>query len=84
MEAVRAVQGIRWRSDFDKFVLSANFRRRGWVEVKEDDPDPTQWDLYWACTSTIRTIFTAGSEQRLQPGQVINHFPGHLELTRKV
>lgn len=48
------------------------------VESVNDD----DWDIYWANISTIKIVF--GSGGRLNEGQLINHFPNHFELTRKV
>mmetsp|Transcript_29790 Transcript_29790/g.54592 ORF Transcript_29790/g.54592 Transcript_29790/m.54592 type:complete len:473 (-) Transcript_29790:252-1670(-) len=72
---------IRWKSDFDKSVVIANFQRRGWDEVT--DPEDGDWDFYWANVSTIKQIFGVECGTRLNPGQIINHFPNHYELTRK-
>jgi len=75
------MDGARWKSDFDKFVVLGNFERRGWSECPESDPD---WDIYWANTTTIKGMFASDSTLRLQPHQLVNHFPNHYELTRKV
>lgn len=41
-------------------------------------------DIYWASVQTAKSIFGPECGTRLQPGQRINHFPNHYELTRKV
>lgn len=40
-------------------------------------------DIYWASVQSAKSVFGPDSI-RLQPGQLINHFPNHYELTRKV
>mmetsp|Transcript_16308 Transcript_16308/g.35273 ORF Transcript_16308/g.35273 Transcript_16308/m.35273 type:complete len:440 (+) Transcript_16308:120-1439(+) len=72
---------IRYKTDFDKFVVTANLKRRGWEEVFS--PLDGDWDLYWASVGTAKQVFGADSGTRLQNGQLINHFPNHYELTRK-
>jgi len=71
---------IRWMSDFsNKFVISANFQRRGWQEVETE----AEADIYWASTNSVKDLFAAESLAQLRPKQLINHFPNHHELTRK-
>jgi hypothetical protein len=42
------------------------------------------WNIYWANVGTVRQVFSSDSLQQLRPDQLINHFPNHYELTRKV
>lgn len=49
--------------------------------VQEDDES---WDFYWASVTTIKQIFAPENTVRLEPHQIVNHFPNHYELTRKV
>ena len=72
---------IRWRSDFDKFVVVANFQRRGWVRWNSENDEP--WNVYWANVHTTREIFAPENGIRLGDNQHVNHFPNHYELTRK-
>lgn len=72
----------KWRTDFDKFVIQANFQRRGWQPVEHSEAK--DWDMYWASVSTVRDIFLPENGIRLAPNQLINHYPNHYELTRKV
>ncbi len=73
---------IRWRTDIDKHVVVANFERRGWEQCSSLDDD---FDVYWASVGTVKQIFGPGGDGlRLQGGQLINHYPNHYELTRKV
>lgn len=72
---------VRYKTDFDKFVVQANFERRGWECVDDYDDG---WDIYWASVGTVKNVFGADSGTRLQHGQLISHFPNHYELTRKV
>jgi hypothetical protein len=41
-------------------------------------------DIYWSNVSSVKSVFGSDASVRLQPGQLINHFPNHYELTRKV
>ncbi len=72
---------IRWRADIDKHVVVSNFERRGWEQASSFDDD---WDMYWCSVGTIKQIFGVEGAKRLQPGQLVNHYPNHYELTRKV
>ena len=72
-------RAIRWRTDFDKSVIVANFEVRGWVHATND----VDWNFYWASTGSASHWFNPESGQRLADDQVINHFPNHSELTRK-
>ncbi|KAG2482988.1 hypothetical protein HYH03_018114 [Edaphochlamys debaryana] len=73
---------VTWRCDFDKSVITANFKRRGWVEDDGDEGDASGWDLWWASVQTVKALF-GETTLRLQSHQRINHFPNHFELTRK-
>ncbi|GAX80569.1 hypothetical protein CEUSTIGMA_g8006.t1 [Chlamydomonas eustigma] len=73
--------GIRFKTDFSQFVVSANLKRRGWEEITSVLDD--DWDIYWANVATVKFIFGPDNGLRLQAGQLINHFPNHYELTRK-
>ncbi|GFN96274.1 ubulin polyglutamylase ttll1 [Plakobranchus ocellatus] len=70
---------IKFASDFDKSVLLNNFENRGWIQVGPED----DWNFYWAGVHNIRNVFSVDSGFRLQDDQFINHFPNHVELTRK-
>ncbi|KAK3261880.1 putative tubulin polyglutamylase ttll1, partial [Cymbomonas tetramitiformis] len=72
---------IRWRSDFDKFVVVSNFERRGWIRWVAGEGE--DWNVYWASVHTVKQIFNPESGIRLGDHQIINHFPNHYELTRK-
>lgn len=41
-------------------------------------------NIYWASVGTVKQIFNPDSGCRLTDLQLINHFPNHFELTRKV
>ncbi|KAL6764428.1 putative tubulin polyglutamylase TTLL1-like protein [Haematococcus lacustris] len=71
---------IRWKSDVEKSVVTANFERRGWEQCDVYDDD---WDIFWASVGSAKQVFGSDSGTRLLPGQLINHFPNHYELTRK-
>ncbi|CAE8608149.1 unnamed protein product, partial [Polarella glacialis] len=72
---------ILYRSDFDKYVLVANFENRGWIRSTNDE----DWQVYWASVHNVRQLFNpdANGGRRLRENQVVNHFPNHYELTRK-
>ena len=70
-----------WRSDFDKFVVTANFQRRGWQRWHANHD--SDWNVYWANVHTTREIFAPENGIRLGEHQRVNHFPNHYELTRK-
>ena len=77
------VNGSRWSSLLVKRLqgpgqLSLAELR---LDIQGDDND---WDFYWASVTTVKQIFSLENTVRLEPHQVINHFPNHYELTRKV
>eukprot|EP00191_Tetraselmis_sp_GSL018_P005470 CAMPEP_0177600416 /NCGR_PEP_ID=MMETSP0419_2-20121207/13612_1 /TAXON_ID=582737 /ORGANISM="Tetraselmis sp., Strain GSL018" /LENGTH=386 /DNA_ID=CAMNT_0019093409 /DNA_START=145 /DNA_END=1305 /DNA_ORIENTATION=+ len=53
-------------------------QQRGWQEVEEE----YEWDIFW---SDVHTIGASSdfSHSKLQEYQKLNHFPRHVELTRK-
>ena len=56
---------------------------RGWREVDDDSWD---WDVMWADTGWVHdnvTYNVTTQPQRLRENQRVNHFPNHVELTRK-
>ncbi|KAJ3411751.1 putative tubulin polyglutamylase ttll1 [Chytridiales sp. JEL 0842] len=69
---------IRFLTDIEKSCLTTNFSKRGWQRGTEED-----WNFYWAGVQTFRTITSLESGYRLADNQIINHFPNHLELTKK-
>ncbi|KAL0039776.1 hypothetical protein WJX77_007669 [Trebouxia sp. C0004] len=81
MQIASTAASIRWKTDFDKFVIISNFERRHWSKHSQADEDG--WDIYWASVITIKQIFSPENTVRLEPHQIINHFPNHYELTRK-
>ena len=72
---------LKYRTDFDKHVVTCNFERRGWErwDPRYDD----DWHVFWASVSTIKQIFAPENGIRLGDHQIVNHFPNHYELTRK-
>lgn len=73
---------FKYLCDMDKkSVLISNFEKRGWVPA---DPDSDEWQFYWASVPTVRDLFSLDNKtRRLQPNQLVNHFPTFYELTRK-
>jgi len=39
-----SLQRLKWKSDFDKGVLTQNFEKRGWIKASNDE----DWNVYWA------------------------------------
>ncbi|GAB1608445.1 polyglutamylase complex subunit TTLL1 isoform X2 [Argonauta hians] len=70
---------IRYACDQDKSVLIHNFEARGWIAVNPDE----NWNFYWASVQNIRHVFCVDNGYRLGDDQIINHFPNHVEITRK-
>jgi len=70
---------MKYKTDFEKGVISQNFEKRGWARHQFDD----DWNFYWANVHTIKNIFNPDSGIRLTDYQLCNHFPNHYELTRK-
>ncbi|KAJ3196180.1 putative tubulin polyglutamylase ttll1 [Irineochytrium annulatum] len=62
----------------EKSCLVTNFKKRGWQKGSEED-----WNFYWAGVHNFRSITSLESGYRLADNQIINHFPNHLELTKK-
>ena len=71
---------LKWKTDLEKYVITINYERRGWVRVPDSDPD---WNIYWASVGTVKMIFNPDSGYRLNDMQLLNHYPNHFELTRK-
>lgn len=74
------MSGLRWRSDLNKLVITSNFEARGWQAARNED----YWDIWWASVSSVQQLFAPNSLAKLRPGQLVNHFPNHYELTHKV
>ncbi|CAG9318682.1 unnamed protein product [Blepharisma stoltei] len=70
---------LKWKSDFDKYVILVNFEKRQWQHCTTDD----DWNIFWACKDSVKQIFNPDTGQRLGDNQLLNHFPNHYELTRK-
>lgn len=70
---------VYWKCENPKICVQSNCERREWVRTDDDD-----WDFYWASVWTVIQIFKPETGYRLGDNQIINHFPNHYELTRKV
>lgn len=70
---------FKYKTDLDKATLIQNFEKRGWVRAQDNE----QWNVYWALPWTVKSIFNPDSGHRMGEMQILNHFPNHLELTRK-
>lgn len=49
----------------DKSVLISNFEKRNWESVSSE----SDWNFYWAATTTCRNIFSVENGYRLQDNQ---------------
>ena len=74
-----AANKIKWKTDFEKYVINTNFEKRQWQKASFDD----DWNIFWASVWTVKQIFNPETGQRLGELQLLNHFPNHYELTRK-
>lgn len=74
------MSGLRWRSDLNKLVITSNLEARGWQAARNED----EWDIWWASVNSVQQLFAPNSLVKLRPGQLVNHFPNHYELTHKV
>ncbi|XP_037927671.1 probable tubulin polyglutamylase TTLL1 [Teleopsis dalmanni] len=70
---------INFCTDFDKYVLTINFVKRGWHHVRAE----SNWHFFWSSIMTCRNVFSVDSGYRMNDNQIINHFPNHYELSRK-
>jgi len=52
-----SLQRLKWKSDFDKGVLTQNFEKRGWIKASNDGKFKMivsqlifaeDWNVYWA------------------------------------
>jgi len=69
---------IKFLVDIEKACLMTNFEKRNWVRGTEDD-----WNFYWANMHNFNNVMSPDSGYRLADNQIINHFPNHVELTKK-
>ncbi|GMH45825.1 hypothetical protein BSKO_13788 [Bryopsis sp. KO-2023] len=69
---------IRFRTTMHNCVAYKVMTRRGWTEVHDD----YDWDVFWADVHALTQDggFDFG---KLLEHQRVNHFPRHVELTRK-
>lgn len=70
---------VTWRSDFGLHCVVSNFARRRWREAEPGEAE----DVYWASVDSVRRFFQPDGGARLEPHQLINHYPNHGELSRK-
>lgn len=71
---------LKWKTDLNVSVVTENFSERGWNECSDEDEN---WNVYWACVNTVRSIFNGKTYTKLNDNQIVNHFPNYYELTRK-
>lgn len=70
--------GFKFKTELERSVVVHNFERNGWSRTEGDD-----WNIFWANVFTVRHMFNPENGIRLNDTQIINHFPNHVELTRK-
>lgn len=56
---------LTYCTDMDKSVLISNFEKRNWEPVSSE----SDWNFYWASTTTCRNIFSVENGYRLQDCQ---------------
>ena len=63
---LQITMALRWRSDFEKYVIVHNFERRAkfWRRIDESVDDPN-WNFYWANVHNVRALFSPESGTRL-------------------
>lgn len=71
---------LKWKADGLKNCLLLNFEKRGWIRTEDDAYD---WNFYWMSVGNIRFLFNPDNRYRLRDDQLVNHYPNHVELTRK-
>lgn len=70
---------IKFKADIERGVVITTFERNGWVKTEGDD-----WTIGWFNVGNIRAMFHPDTSIRLTDNQMVNHYPNHYELTRKV
>ena len=70
---------IKYKADIERGVVITTFDRNGWSRTEGDD-----WSVGWFNVGNIRAMFHPDSGVRLGDHQMVNHYPNHWELTRKV
>lgn len=74
---------VKFACTMEKSAPHRVLAARGWREVDDDSWD---WDVMWADTGWVHdnvTYNVTTQPQRLRENQRVNHFPNHVELTRK-
>ena len=71
-------RSMKWRSDSEVQAIIQNFSRRCGARTDADD-----WNVFWGHPWNVQRLFHPDSGTRLHDQQLVNHFPNHLELTRK-
>eukprot|EP00891_Asterochloris_glomerata_P000817 jgi/Astpho2/817/e_gw1.00016.109.1_t len=69
---------IRFRTTMHNSVAFKVMQNQGWTEVF----DEYDWDIFWADVHSLG-VDSDFNHARLLDNQKINHFPRHVELTRK-
>ena len=76
-------RNVKFACTMEKSAPHRVLAARGWREVDDDSWD---WDVMWADTGWVHdnvTYNVTTQPQRLRENQRVNHFPNHVELTRK-
>ena len=77
----RKPRSVKFACTMEKSAPHRVLAARGWREVDDDS-----WDVMWADTAWVHdnvTYNVTTQPQRLRENQRVNHFPNHVELTRK-
>jgi hypothetical protein len=70
---------VRWRSDFDKLVVTSNCERRGWQRWVPGEGE--DWNFFWANVHTVKQIFNPDNGFRMGEHQMVLH-PQTLKALR--
>lgn len=64
---------VRWRSDFDKLVVTSNCERRGWQRWVPGEGE--DWNFFWANVHTVKQIFNPDNGFRMGEHQMVHRPP---------
>ncbi|KAK9808967.1 hypothetical protein WJX72_007153 [[Myrmecia] bisecta] len=76
---LRRLNNVRFKTTMHNCVAFKVMQSRGWTEVFDTDYD---WDIFWADVHSLG-VESNFDHSKLQDHQKLNHFPRHVELTRK-
>jgi hypothetical protein len=60
---------VRWRTDFDKLVVTSNCERRGWQRWAPNEGE--DWNFFWANVHTVKQMFNPDNGFRMGEHQMV-------------